>query len=172
MHKCTELSEFDRFLCLSIDLLDGAHYGLLVDVLSEREQTLELLDGYLAVSIDIEHAEGGLKALTRQEGVLVERGHPEFRVIDLAVPVDVNLFDDLLDLLLVVVDTLDFAEGQLYLVGGEGATAVLIKLLELLCEVVELLLCEHGLDKEAEHGLLDFGVPSKFLQIVQRLREV
>ena len=130
------------------------------------------MDGYLAVSIDIEHAEGGLKALTRQEGVLVERGHQEFGVINLAIPVDVNFLNDLLDLLLVVVDALNFAEGQFDLVGGEGATAVLIKLLELLCEVVELLLCEHGLDEEAEHGLLDFGVPCEFLQIVQRLREI
>lgn len=130
------------------------------------------MDGDLAVSVDIEHAEGGLKALTGQEGVLVERGHQEFGVVDLAVTVDVNFLDDLLDLLLVVVDTLDFAEGQFYLVGREGTTAVLIKLLELLCKVVELLLCEHGLDKEAEHGLLDFGVPCEFLQIVQRLREV
>ena len=130
------------------------------------------MDGDLAVSVDIEHAEGGLKALTGQEGVLVERGHQEFGVVDLAVTVDVNFLDDLLDLLLVVVDALDFAEGQLYLVGREGTTAVLIKLLELLCKVVELLLCEHGLDKESEHGLLDFGVPCEFLQIVQRLREV
>jgi hypothetical protein len=133
LHKCTELSEFDRFICLSIDLLDGAHDGLLVDILSEWEQTLELFDGYLAVSVDIEHAEGSLKALTRQEGVLVEWGHQEFGVVDLAVTVDVNFLEDLLDLLLVVVDTLDFAEGQLYLVGREGTTAILVELLELLC---------------------------------------
>ena len=69
------------------------------------------MDGYLAVSIDIEHAEGGLKALTGQESVLVERDHQEFGVVNLAVSVDVNLLDDLLDLLLVVVDALNLAEG-------------------------------------------------------------
>ena len=91
------------------------------------------MDGDLSVSIDVEHAEGSLKALTRQEGVLVERGHQEFGVIDLPVTVDVNFLDDLLDLLLVVVDTLNLAKGQFDFVGGKGATTVLIKLLELFC---------------------------------------
>ena len=166
MHKCTELSEFDRFLSLSIDLLDSTNDSLLIDVLSEREQTLELLDRDLAVSIDIEHAEGGLKALTRQEGVLVERGHQEFGVVDLTVTIDINFLDNLLDLLLVVVDTLNLAKGQFDFVGGKGATTVLIKLLELLCQVVELLLSKHGLNKETEHSLLDFCVPCEFLQII------
>ena len=75
------------------------------------------MDGDLAVSIDIEHAEGGLKALTRQERVLVERGHQEFGVVDLTVAVDVNFLDDLSDLLLVVVDTLNFAKCLFDLVG-------------------------------------------------------
>ena len=75
------------------------------------------MDRDLAVSIDIEHAEGGLKALTRQERVLVERGHQEFGVVDLTVAVDVNFLDDLSDLLLVVVDTLNFAKCLFDLVG-------------------------------------------------------
>lgn len=130
------------------------------------------MDGDLTVSINIKHPEGCLKALTRQEGVLVERGHQEFGVVDLAVTVDVNFLDDLLDLLLVVVDALDLAKGQFDFVGRKGATAVLVKLFELLSQVVELLLSEHGLDKEAEHRLLNFCVPCECLQIIQCLREV
>ena len=89
--------------------------------------------GDLAVSIDIEHAECGFEALTRQECVLVERCHQKFGVVDLAVTVNVNFLNDLLDLLLIVVDALNFTKGQFDLIWGKGATSVLVKLFELLC---------------------------------------
>ena len=38
--------------------------------------------------------------------------------------------------------------------------------------MIELLLREHVLDEEAEHGLLDLGVPGELLEVVQGAREV
>jgi hypothetical protein len=104
--------------------------------------------------------------------ILVERGHQELRVVDLAIAIDVNLLDDLLDLLLIIIDALNLTKSDFQLIRRQCAAAVLIKFLELFRQMIKFLLSQHRLHEKSEHRLLYFGMSSELFQIIKGLREI
>lgn len=98
---------------------------------------------------------------------MIERCHEELSIVDLTVAICVDSLDDFLNFSLVKIDSLDLSEGHLEFLGRQSATAILIKLFELLSKVVELLLRKHILHKETEHSLLYFRVSSEFFEVIE-----
>jgi hypothetical protein len=98
---------------------------------------------------------------------VVERCHEELSIVNLTITIGVDSLDDFLNFSLVEIDSLDLFEGNLKFLRRQSAAAVLVKLFELLSEVIKLLLRKHILHKESEHGLLYFRVSSEFFEVVK-----
>jgi hypothetical protein len=88
----------------------------------------------------------------------------EFLVINVPGPVEVNMLDQLVDLLLIEVDAFDLTEAGNELVTTELAVAILVKALELLLQSLNLILCEKILNEEGVHSLLQTGACMECLE--------
>ena len=78
-------------------------------------------------------------------------------VIDIPGAVEIYVLDQLINLLLIEVDTFDLTEAGNELVTAELSVAILVKALELLLQSVNLIVCEKVLYEEGVHGLLQTG---------------
>ena len=88
----------------------------------------------------------------------------ELLVIDVPGTVEVDVLDQLVDLLLIEVDTFDFTEPGNELVTAKLAVAILVEALELLLQSVNLIVCEKILNEEGMHSLLQTGASMEGLE--------
>ena len=88
----------------------------------------------------------------------------ELLVIDVPGTVEVDVLDQLVDLLLIEVDTFDLTEPGNELVTAELAVAILVEALELLFQSVNLIVCEKILNEEGMHSLLQTGASMEGLE--------
>ena len=75
-------------------------------------------------------------------------------IIDVPGTVEIDLLDQLINLLLIEVNTFDLTESGNELVTAKLAVAILVKTLELLLQSVNLIICEKVFNEECVHGLL------------------
>jgi len=85
-------------------------------------------------------------------------------VIDVPGAVEVDVLDQLVDLLLIEINTFDFTEAGNELVTAKLAVAILVEALELLLQSVNLIFCEKILNEEGMHGLLQTGACMESLE--------
>ena len=74
------------------------------------------------------------------------------------------MLDQLVDLLLIEINTFDFTEAGNELVTAKLAVAILVEALELLLQSVNLIFCEKILNEEGMHGLLQTGACMESLE--------
>ena len=84
-------------------------------------------------------------------------------VIDVPGAVKVNVLDQLINLLLIKVNTFDLTEAGNEFVTAELSVAILVKTLELLLQSVNLIVSEKVFNEEGVHCLLQTGTSMESL---------
>ena len=104
----------------------------------------------------VEHVEGSLQLLLREQVLLVDGGHHELGVVDLSALVDVDAVEHLFDLVLGHAAAQVLLPALQDLLLRQTTVAVGVEQLEDLLEVVLLRLAQQLARDEAERGLLEF----------------
>jgi len=166
-HHGGELFVRDLTITVLIDLLDDLVHDALVEGLTEGQHLLDLVGRNGTTAVLVEHLEGSLQLVGREEVLLVHGGDDELRVVDLTVTVGIDAVEHLIDLLVgqVLAEELLIADLDLFLV--EFTITVEVHGAENLIDLLLLLLGKKLSGNERIGGLLELGGSVEVLEIAK-----
>lgn len=139
------------------DVFEGLLYEGLVNVLPLIKDCLDFLHGYHVVTVSIEKLEGGFKFLFSEQSFIWNGALQELVIVNITTAVCVYSLDQVINFLLIEIDTAYLSESWYKLISGEAAVAVFIELFELIGDGIQFLRGEKVMNKEVIDSLLEAG---------------
>lgn len=153
-HHLRELLVRNLSISVGINLLDDLLNDFLIEVLAERKNFLDLLNGNGTTTVFVKHLESSLQLIVGQKVLLIECSDDELRVLDLTRSISIDLGEQLIDFSIRKITSEEFSISFLDLIFLELSITIQIHGSENFIDLLLLLLGEKLGGNKSVSGLL------------------